>query len=522
MTLEDRLERLADRTPPGNPADVLDAARIRAESRPASRSPRLLAAAAAVLAVLALAGGGLTLAGDDSDSVTVAGPDESQTGDELNGLWHVVSTVDDGERQPAEGTANLRFDGDRVQGDDGCGNKIETALDKGTIVVPSVRTDQGCESVPGAREADRLWALLGQPVELRDGELWLVADDGDGLVFALPDPTPTERASPVGDWELVSVSADGEVLDFSGANRDPWIGIGGDGTLTGTFPCNGFGGTVQVLDSTLDAEFFQELVGCEGSAGAAESALSRLLNSDPTWEIRDGALFLSAAGIDAELTKRPGPTDVVDAGSQWRPVAIDAFEVLDDTSLNLTLGYCTDDYRVRVDESDDTVTLTAEAAGPSGGYCLTLTTVELRRPLGNRAVVDAFTGETVDRRPTDAPAGAEGDTAVWNVDAADPPTPSATSVTALVTRLGCSGGETGEVLAPVVSADAERVVVTFSVESLPPEGEYECPGNPAVPYVVELDEPLGDRELVDGACLEGEAASTSHCSEGAVRWSPPA
>lgn len=75
MTLEDRLERLANRKPPGDPAEVLAAARARAESRPDARSPRFLAAAA-VVAVLALAAGGLALAGgDDTDSVTVAGPD---------------------------------------------------------------------------------------------------------------------------------------------------------------------------------------------------------------------------------------------------------------------------------------------------------------------------------------------------------------------------------------------------------------------------------------------------------------
>lgn len=81
MTLEERLERLATRTPPGDPADVLAAARSRADSQPDARRPRLLVATAAVLALVALAAGGLALtAGDDSDSLTVAGPDESRAG----------------------------------------------------------------------------------------------------------------------------------------------------------------------------------------------------------------------------------------------------------------------------------------------------------------------------------------------------------------------------------------------------------------------------------------------------------
>ena len=84
----------------------------------------------------------------------------------------------------------------------------------------------------------------------------------------------------------------------------------------------------------------------------------------------------------------------------------------------------------------------------------------------------------------------------------------------------CSGGETGPVLEPVVHMDDERIKVTFAVESLPPGG-YECPGNDAVPHVVVLDEPVGDRELVDGACLSGEAATTAPCvDEDPVRWRP--
>lgn len=81
MTLEDRLERLANRTPPGDPADVLAAARARAEAgiRPGTRPPRILAAAAA-LAVVALAAGAMAVLGDDDGTTDVAtGPDTPGT-----------------------------------------------------------------------------------------------------------------------------------------------------------------------------------------------------------------------------------------------------------------------------------------------------------------------------------------------------------------------------------------------------------------------------------------------------------
>jgi hypothetical protein len=121
---------------------------------------------------------------------------------------------------------------------------------------------------------------------------------------------------------------------------------------------------------------------------------------------------------------------------------------------------------------------------------------------------------------TEAPRAASGATAVWRVDDASPPDEAATSFTALVTRLGCNGGETGTVLEPVVDVDGERIEVTFTVEPLPP-GDHTCPGNDEVPVVVELAEPVGGRELVDGACLSGEAATTSFCTEqNPVRWPP--
>ena len=119
----------------------------------------------------------------------------------------------------------------------------------------------------------------------------------------------------------------------------------------------------------------------------------------------------------------------------------------------------------------------------------------------------------------DPPAAGVGTTAVWYVDDRYPPDEAATSFTAMVTRLVCNGGVTGTVLEPVVAADAERITVTFAVEPVEP-GAHTCQGNDGVPFVVELADPVAGRELVDGACLSGDAVTTSFCTEGAVRWSP--
>ena len=90
-----------------------------------------------------------------------------------------------------------------------------------------------------------------------------------------------------------------------------------------------------------------------------------------------------------------------------------------------------------------------------------------------------------------------------------------TSFTALVTRLGCNSGKTGEVNEPRVDEGEDEVTITFSVS--PVEGDADCQGNDAVPYEVQLSEPLGGRTLLDGACTSAEAGDTAPCLRDTTR-----
>lgn len=89
--------------------------------------------------------------------------------------------------------------------------------------------------------------------------------------------------------------------------------------------------------------------------------------------------------------------------------------------------------------------------------------------------------------------------AVWELDRTHPPAAGATSFAVSVTRLGCNYGVTGTVVPPRIETTASHIIVTFRVTPGAPAAAR-CPGNRPVPYTVELGEPIGGRQLVDGRC----------------------
>ena len=135
--------------------------------------------------------------------------------------------------------------------------------------------------------------------------------------------------------------------------------------------------------------------------------------------------------------------------------------------------------------------------------------------------------------PETEPAPAQqGDVATWILEDDALVHPATEMFMAGVTRLGCASGVTGEVLEPQVVYGPDRVLVRTDVAPFGP-GAADCPGNDTVLVEVYLDEPLGLRELVDAACLDGEAVRTAACgdvpntvedgpaTDGGVRWAPP-
>lgn len=90
-------------------------------------------------------------------------------------------------------------------------------------------------------------------------------------------------------------------------------------------------------------------------------------------------------------------------------------------------------------------------------------------------------------------------TATLTLDPDHPPVPDARELHLLVTEMACNNGEDaeGRVRQSALAVRDDAVEVTIGVE--PRTGGASCPSNPPTPFVVALDEPLGDRVVLDAS-----------------------
>ncbi|WP_420452073.1 hypothetical protein [Ilumatobacter sp.] len=90
----------------------------------------------------------------------------------------------------------------------------------------------------------------------------------------------------------------------------------------------------------------------------------------------------------------------------------------------------------------------------------------------------------------------------WVVDPRSPtPDASSTEIRVLVTERGCASGEEmgDRLLGPQVVETDDAVRLAFAL--VPRPGGQNCPGNPSTPFVVQLDAPLGERDVLDGSTI---------------------
>lgn len=91
----------------------------------------------------------------------------------------------------------------------------------------------------------------------------------------------------------------------------------------------------------------------------------------------------------------------------------------------------------------------------------------------------------------------KGEPALWWPAPDTEITPETRMLDVLVLETECASGQlaTGRIQEPTIERDRQQVIVTFTVESV---GEANCPGNPPTPHRLDLGEPLGNRQLLDG------------------------
>ena len=101
---------------------------------------------------------------------------------------------------------------------------------------------------------------------------------------------------------------------------------------------------------------------------------------------------------------------------------------------------------------------------------------------------------------------------VWELDPSRPLEAARSSFTALVSENACTGGADPRprLEEPQIRSTEDAVIVTMFIRPLGagPDQVFTCIGRPPVPVEVELEEPLGDRLLLDGGLYPPQPPAT--------------
>lgn len=87
------------------------------------------------------------------------------------------------------------------------------------------------------------------------------------------------------------------------------------------------------------------------------------------------------------------------------------------------------------------------------------------------------------------------------LDPATPPDPNAREIALLVTERECNSGQDASGRIEVVRLTETESTVEFVLGIAPRGGAQACPQNPQTPFVLELDQPLGSRSVVDAGLV---------------------
>lgn len=95
--------------------------------------------------------------------------------------------------------------------------------------------------------------------------------------------------------------------------------------------------------------------------------------------------------------------------------------------------------------------------------------------------------------------------ATVTLDPGAPPDPDSPTVSLLVTEMACNSGEDATGRVEVASLEEGTDVVEVVLVVHPRGGDQACPSNPPTPFTLTLEQPLGDRALVDASVVPARA-----------------
>ncbi|ACQ81677.1 protein of unknown function DUF306 Meta and HslJ [Beutenbergia cavernae DSM 12333] len=138
-----------------------------------------------------------------------------------------------------------------------------------------------------------LLAACASPTDSGD-----TGEPDEGTTSDAPSDEPLDLT---GTWEFVSGSgAEGEITPIDGT--PVVLGVDGDGVVSGHGGCNGYGGSVEVEENSVDfGELISTMMFCEGTSDVEGPFLEALDEVDSG--SRDGdELLLTGDGVELRFT----------------------------------------------------------------------------------------------------------------------------------------------------------------------------------------------------------------------------
>ncbi|UUX60540.1 hypothetical protein [Glutamicibacter halophytocola] len=111
--------------------------------------------------------------------------------------------------------------------------------------------------------------------------------------------------------------------------------------------------------------------------------------------------------------------------------------------------------------------------------------------------------------------------AQWSLMDSSAVTSKSTSLDLGVMRIACGSGVTGGITGAQVDYGEENITIGMVVEPLTGAPQT-CQSNETVPYTLELEEPVGQRTLIDASCAAADTPldETGGCGQEGIRWAP--